>query len=149
MDSLKLNRLADADSSVVVRHLSNQETEALRARLAPKIDLHSADPSVTLVKSLRARSRALQGPRADEIAFDLRAIFYTSKLLPNERVYINWHRFDDVDEVELKQLCRLFDEFWYPAADDINIFDDTLNWVVSIDHEGTVYLARGDSRLTV
>lgn len=53
-------------------------------------------------------------------------------------VFINWYRFDDIDKMSLKDLDQYFYDIWFPATDDIDIFDDTFKWIVSIFHDGII-----------
>jgi hypothetical protein len=51
---------------------------------------------------------------------------------------VSWYRVDQIDEIAFDDLATWFDDIWYPNSDDLDICDDTLSWVVSINHEGDV-----------
>ncbi len=57
-------------------------------------------------------------------------------------VYINWSRFDDIYQFRIDDLEKYFDYLWYESADDIDIFDCSLSWIVSITDYGTVTFLR-------
>ncbi|MEM7513192.1 MAG: hypothetical protein AAF388_19850 [Bacteroidota bacterium] len=57
----------------------------------------------------------------------------------NERVFINWNRFDEIDVFSIADLDKYFYDIWYPSADDIEIFDESLDWIVSIRHDGRIF----------
>ena len=61
--------------------------------------------------------------------------------VPNE-VFINFERFNSIDVFLFKDFCKYFDDIWYPAADDIEVFDASLNWIVSVKHYGAVHYAK-------
>jgi hypothetical protein len=51
-------------------------------------------------------------------------------------VHINWKHFDDIDRFEKDELFLYFFNIWYPSSDDIDIFDSTGKWLLSVDHGG-------------
>lgn len=61
--------------------------------------------------------------------------------VPNE-VFINFERFNNIDVFLFKDFCKYFDDIWYPAADDIEVFDTSFNWIVSVKHYGAVHYAK-------
>ena len=94
---------------------------------------------------------------SNEIAYDLtqRQLFLESidakndfKLLetlkymnvnPTLNIYINWYQFKDMDLIKTVDLDKYFyDILWFSSADDIDIFDENLNWIISIRHDGVV-----------
>ena len=58
--------------------------------------------------------------------------------IPHE-IYINFNRFDKVDVIHFKDFDKYFSDIWYPSSDDIEIFDITNNWFVSVRHYGAIY----------
>lgn len=61
--------------------------------------------------------------------------------VPNE-VFINFERFNNIDVFLFKDFCKYFGDIWYPAADDIEVFDTSFNWIVSVKHYGAVHYAK-------
>ena len=61
-------------------------------------------------------------------------------IVPSEKVLINWFRFDQIDKMKSDDVSQYFDDFWYPAADAIDIFDRSLTWIVSVGYSGDVSL---------
>jgi hypothetical protein len=51
-------------------------------------------------------------------------------------VFINWTDFSSFDALSLTDLDKYFYDFWYPASDDIELFDESFNWILSIRHDG-------------
>ena len=92
----------------------------------------------TLAKIIDGYGVLLTVFNAKEEGFLLENVFRNIKIFPNEKIYINWYLFDDVDEMRLVDLNNYFDDIWYPGSDDIDIFDSTFSWVLSISHEGYV-----------
>jgi hypothetical protein len=59
-------------------------------------------------------------------------------------VFINWYRFDDIDEMRLPDLAEHFADVWLPMAEDPDIFDSTFTWMLSIAHYNAYTLRRLD-----
>lgn len=45
-------------------------------------------------------------------------------------------RWGEVDQMAFIGLAIHFPWIWYPSSDDIAIFDDSLAWLLFVDHEG-------------
>jgi hypothetical protein len=56
----------------------------------------------------------------------------------SETIFLNWYRYDDVDEMRLADVTKFFEDIWYPSSDDLDIFDESLRWILSIRHDGEV-----------
>lgn len=119
------------------------ETQAIRAALARKAGLPSETEALTLTRRLDALGTVVEGLDAETEGFDLAATFFALAIRPQGGVvYVNWHRYDVVDRMKFTDLASHLDDVWYPSSDDIDIFDATLSWIVSIAHEGTIKVAR-------
>ena len=64
----------------------------------------------------------------------LRSLGITS----HKDVFINWNEFHNIDYIDLNILDKFFYNIWFPTSDDIDIFDDSFNWILSIRHDGNV-----------
>jgi hypothetical protein len=38
----------------------------------------------------------------------------------------------------MRFVAHYFSDLWYPGADDIDLFDASVSWVVAIRHDGAV-----------
>ncbi len=114
-------------------HLSESESMLLRKRLCKKYG--STDSS--LVEDICLIQKCLPGINAEEDFKLIKTLQYLKIQFLND-VFINWYRFDDIDKIALNEFDKYFYNIWYPAADDIDIFDDSLIWIVSIRHDGYV-----------
>jgi hypothetical protein len=70
--------------------------------------------------------------------FNLNILLPNVGILTQNNVYINWYQFDNIDKMHFGDLSNYFDDIWYPESDDIDIFDDTFLWVLSIYHYGGI-----------
>jgi hypothetical protein len=56
-------------------------------------------------------------------------------------VLLNWGHWLEVDRMECRAVIDYFDFLWYPKVDDLDILDEALRWIVSVDHDGWIYAA--------
>ncbi len=75
---------------------------------------------------------------SNEAEFTIFALFKFLDIAPIN-VFINWGKFDNIDEISFNDLDRYFYDLWFHSADDIDIFDDTYRWIVSIRHDGVIH----------
>jgi hypothetical protein len=74
--------------------------------------------------------------------FRLSQVLWRLRILPPEYVFVNWYRFDDVDEIKFADLESHFTDIWYPSSDDIEVFDSSLKWLIAVSHDGSVGICR-------
>ncbi|HEV7224714.1 MAG TPA: hypothetical protein VGN42_18530 [Pirellulales bacterium] len=103
-----------------------------------KIDDRTSDLALPL--ALANHQIPYGGLNALDEGFDLSRVFEALDIWPDDSVYINWHRFNanEIDAITVADLTLYFDDIWYPSSDDIDIFDDTLCWVLVVSHEGMI-----------
>jgi len=91
-----------------------------------------------LVKQLNMIENTVLDINAKSENFCLTAVFANLGIVPKENVYINWYRFDKIDKMQFNDVVHYFNYIWYPDSDEIDLFDDSFSWIVSIDHDGSV-----------
>jgi hypothetical protein len=124
-----------------VSHLSEQEGAQIRNSLARRIGLEAGVDPLVLTRELRRRSQRLQGINA-EASFDLNTAFHAAHIRPAQQVLLNWHRFDEISGMALEDVIARFDYLWYPSADDLDLFDHSLAWLLSVTYQGDIYVLR-------
>ncbi|MEX2110507.1 MAG: hypothetical protein WD802_07890 [Gemmatimonadaceae bacterium] len=152
MHDLKRKNFEEAHPEVPfpqIDALSDDEARELRIRIARRLGCPE-DDGLMLVRSLSARSVPVEGVNAESEHFKLLGTLWSLRLRPEQpTVYVNWYRFDQIDRVNLEELARYFGDLWYPSSDDIDIFDDTCDWILSVGHSGDVRIAQLGVRRTV
>lgn len=119
-----------------VRALSREECEAVSRRLRSRLNVSPATDLLSVIRHLDQQERFVSDEAADSPSFDLgRVLPVTSR---NQKLYVNWYRFDDIDEIDADTLVTFFDDFWYVGSDDLDIFDADLSWIVSVRHDGAL-----------
>ncbi len=114
------------------------EARRLRQCLIKNLGLSSKVDSLRLITFLDKCEAELKGVNSLEKDFDLLSVFRQLGIQPGKKVFINWYRFDNIDCMYLTDLSKYFEDIWYPGSDDIDIFDSTVSWIVSISHEGYI-----------
>lgn len=120
------------------RTLSDEEMREIRARLKDRIGLEGDIDRLDLCQVLATRSKVWHGTDPDSESFSLLDFLSHLGIEPREKLLLNFYRYDDIDEMWLKDVDAYFEYMWYPGSDDIDIFDDTLSWIVSVSHGGDV-----------
>jgi len=123
------------------RTLASSDMEEVCRRLADILQVPSGN-NLDIVNALYSCSQVLEENNAETEGFSLSELTESINISPTENVYINWYRFDNIDEIRFVDLCKYFEDIWYPGPDDIDIFDSTLSWILSITHDGVIRLAQ-------
>jgi hypothetical protein len=119
--------------------LTLTESANLREKLRARLGLKATASDIEIVSALAARRRLVVGVSAVDREFNFIDIARAVSIGPNDIVYINWYRFDEVDQMRLADLGQYFDDVWYPSSDDIDVLDQDLSCAISVSHEGRVY----------
>ncbi len=145
MDEFKIKNFAASHPGqhLPIQQASSNEVSALRALLLQRLGLSGATDGLEIVESIASRSVPIEGEDATRSDFDLTRLLVgsvDSKL--DEEVFLNWHRFDELDRMWAKQLAEVFDDVWYPFADDLDVVDAQCRWILSIAHHGGIRVLR-------
>lgn len=141
MDEFKLVNFLRSHPGIAlpeIAPLSASESLAVQTSLATRLGLPPTVSREKLVAHLDERETPISGIDAANDDFSLRAVLQAENLVPDEQVMLNWYRFNDIDRVKCSDLCTFFHDIWYPSSDDLDVFDSSYNWVISICHSGTV-----------
>jgi len=114
--------------------LSKEECLSLVDRLLKKYEFSNIDSLIRLLYSDKELLLSVDACAEFKLIDTLNSL----KVTPLTNVYVNWHRFDDIDIFNIADIDKYFSDLWYPSSDDIDVFDESLNWIVSIRHDGCV-----------
>lgn len=114
----------------------------IRQSVARRLGLPADAPPLEVIAKLHEQAGAELGNAPESGSLDVRITLQKAGVEAGDRVYLNWYRFDDIDEIGVDELSRCFNDIWYPASDDVEVFDGTLSWVLSISHTGRMVLRR-------
>lgn len=139
MEDFKIENFKNDNPSKDFPHFNTLDLEQAKEiynKLSEKIG--GALPPDQLVKKINEKGAFVQDNNAEDDDFLLKTVFERIEIVPQDKVYLNWYRFDNIDIIRFNDLNRYFDDIWYPSSDDIDIFDETFLWIVSISHYGGV-----------
>lgn len=71
-------------------------------------------------------------------SFNLDDFLMGFKYSANKKIYLNWGNFESIEEISKFSLNKNFFDIWYPSVDDLDIFDENCNWLLSVTHHGIV-----------
>jgi len=144
MDEIKqenFSREASGRSFPAWRALSAEECEKIRSHLASKLGVPQSLQKLALTRLVLEKGSIVEGINARDRGFSLRDVLSARGLNPPRLIYLNWHQFDDIDEMLLSDVSEFFEFLWYPGADDLDLFDESVTWMLSISHDGDIRLA--------
>jgi len=139
MESFKIDAFKQSTKGTTFpefRELPELECSELLDCLRQRLSLTDACSDIEVVSKLEKIQQPFGCKIDDDTSFDLQQQLNLVNALPEASVYVNWYRFDKIDCLSLVDLANHFSDIWYPSSDDIDIFDSTLMWVLSISHEG-------------
>ncbi|MEW8000839.1 MAG: hypothetical protein AB2794_12490 [Candidatus Thiodiazotropha endolucinida] len=120
------------------RSLNNEELINVQENLISGFNVNTDRDLLRLVKAIDSLEIDIDDINADDDDFNLQKIFDFIKIKPTEYIYINWYRYDDIDSMMLSDFSNYFHDIWYQGSDDIDIFDETFSWIVSVRHDGAM-----------
>lgn len=120
----------------IVKNLSLHDSEELTTKLfnnlyIKKEDYFLCEENLGFVK--------IEHLNAEINEINWNKIFQVIGLPIPHEVYINDHKFEHLDVMLFSNFSKYFTDIWYPSADDIEIFDSSLNYIVAIRHYGALY----------
>jgi hypothetical protein len=126
------------DTFIQFSSLDSRSALELRLLLARSLGLDPGTSGRDILQVVRDRGMTVECVSADSEAFDFGLLLTGLGLRPSEKLYLNWYRFDRIDVVYTKDMIASFSDIWYPSVDDLDIFDVSASWIISITHYGAV-----------
>lgn len=111
------------------------------AAIATKFNIPNGLPGLELVKKISSLSEVCAEFDANQANFRMSSVLTSKGIVPNGWIYLNWYRFDKIDKILIVDFEEYFHDIWYPDSDDVDVFDESLDWILSIGHDGRVKVA--------
>lgn len=140
MESFKIENFEKYYDDVIFpkfKELDAREINEFQKKLTLKLGMSEIN-LLNLTASIRRMSTGIEKINAQSEGFDFNELLSSLHTEKIESVYINWYRFDVIDKMKLIDFAKYFDDIWYPESDDVDIFDDSMSWFVSIHSNGAV-----------
>lgn len=122
--------------------LSKSACADIAQSIQEKFALANVTDGLTLVKAIDALAKPCEVASHVGENFDFNALLHACGIDAADIVYINWHRYDKIDRLKRYNLASYFYDIWYSDMDDIDVFDDSLSWILPIHHDGCIKLLR-------
>lgn len=110
---------------------------SLYRRIVDKFNFGKDILPFDLVDRVNKQAQFHPGVNVKNNGFDLAKFLEEQQIIPQENVYLNWGAFDNIDSMSSKDLSGNFKDIWF-SGEDLTLFDDSLNWMVLIDHHGSI-----------
>ena len=120
--------------------LSKSENEEIRLQVCEALGFPPNLVGALLATQIAQLQSNVEGVDAENEDFDLKALAKSVGISVQEKVFVNWHQFDKIDKLSFENLATFFGDIWYPSSDDIDIFDLSFSWIISITHDGEIQI---------
>ena len=120
------------------RSLPKEELAEVTTKMFKLLKVSDSNDLIELVDKIINEGVYLDDFNAENDTFSLASVLHFLEVTPLQKVFVNWYRFDDIDEMDFDSLNSYFDDIWYSGPDDIDIFDKSFSWIISISHDGAV-----------
>jgi len=113
--------------------LSNIETQKLVDNLTEKYSINTSNLVLALASKqiFYDETNGLEG-------FELKKILANLGIKSSREIFINFYKFEKIDVLNIDDLDKYFYDIWFPSSDDIDLFDESLDWILSIRHDGCI-----------
>ncbi len=141
MEKFKLyNFIKDNDGIVFpqIDSLNPHECIELRLKLCSRLNLKTDGRGCELALTIDRLQTCLKEVRADDPNFDLEKVLRSVGVTSGNDVFVNWKNFEIIDKINIRDLSKYFSDIWYPSTDDIDVFDSSVSWILSVNHEGEI-----------
>ena len=123
--------------------LSGPEALEISNRLTSKLGFRESPINpLQLVETVYSKSVFVEGLNAEKDGFSLASVFEKVGVSTPEFILINWYRFDRITRMKSANVIQYFDDVWYPGPDDIDLFPESLEWILLVDHAGYMNFLR-------
>lgn len=120
------------------REASSLELQEIQRQLRKILCIGNESSVLDITEGVRCNTDWLEIENAETDGFSIKATLKGVGVTPAGDLFINWHRYDKADVMSLELLNEYFDYLWYPGSDDIEVFDQSLSWILTIRHDGVV-----------
>lgn len=134
----KENRGAELE----IKALSSSIAKETYDKLCERIGVHSVSNTYrSLYEYLQQEGKHVKDCNALSSDFEIAALLEPYHLTRNNDIIIIW---DDVETIEMDSMSyetfiNHFFDIWFPIAEDIIFFNDTLKFVYLVRHDGVIF----------
>lgn len=148
MDSFKLDyfKKEHKEQSINFTTLSKYECDEVYASFCLAYQIKAQDRS-DIFGFIQNNGRFISSMNAQDKDFDL-YLLIQEQCGSQMPIHLNvcWDNFCTIDCFDSNDLATYFDYIWYPAADDIIIFDNLYKICLMVRHDGAIYILNYQKR---
>ena len=145
MDQLKINNFINEYPNCQFPEyvsLSQGECALIVGSIKDKFFIPNAYIGLSLVKFIADLAVPCKGISCAEEDFNPNLFLDVCDIKLEGYVYINWYQYDRIDKIRSFDFIKYFHDIWYYELDDIDIFNDSFNWILLIRHDGFLKMLR-------
>lgn len=117
--------------------LSQTECKGIREIICEKFGLSEGADLLSFAKEISHKQ--IHVPEFDATDnFELTQCLDRLGISFDQDILLNWYQFDEIDRIKIEDVNQYFDDIWFPDSDDIDLFDKSLDWILSIRHDGEI-----------
>jgi hypothetical protein len=145
MENIKISNFAKDHPEISFPKYVSLDKEAcskLTKLIRRSFNLTMASDGLALVMEVDKLSKSCDAKKNIADNFNLSEFLRDCEINADKDVFVNWYRYDKIDKLKLIDLSTFFHDLRYPEVDDIDIFDNSFQWILSIRHDGNIKLLR-------
>lgn len=119
--------------------LGKDECTPIQNNIRHLFDLPEDSTLLEIVNKVEEVEVHLNVYDAQDDNFSLIPCFKDMGVVVSDNVYLNWYRYDEIDIMAADDLINNFDDIWFPSSDDLDIFDSSFEWILSVQHDGMIF----------
>jgi hypothetical protein len=123
------------------QEIPSEECKSLSLEISKKF-LNEAFSGLDLLTQLFKKAVRIENVNAASECFSLIETLQKQEITFTETGYIDWYRLDRTTKMRIQDISSCFEYLYFPSADDIQIFDSSISWLMFIEHDGEVYILR-------
>ncbi len=143
MEEFKIEHFVKENEDTSFPHyetIGSEMCKEMCVRLSHSFGLQTSTFGAQLTFEIAALQLTYDGVNAEDEDFNLKAFVNSIGIKAQKDVFVNWYQFDDIDKIAFDDLSTHFSDIWYPASDDIDVFDSSFSWLLSVSHDGNLQL---------
>lgn len=136
MEDFKIDLFEEENEISFPKYITLKEVECIE--IADKISNKYKFQSLLLENEL-SKIQIYYDLQDVNVNFQLIEFLNKVSIKSNSKIYLNWYKFKEIDLMSLIDVNNYFYDIWYPISDDLDLFDESLDWMISIRHDGSIY----------
>lgn len=118
--------------------LSDEERNKIVSNISRQVMPKKSKGLSDLVERIRGIQTSIKGVNVKVGELNIDDIFKSKNIDPKDEIFIGWNGYKIIDKIGWKDFAGYFEFIWYSGQDDIDLFDRSYKWIMTIDHDGNI-----------